>query len=56
MSQLSRFGVSLQHDLLEAFDKSIGGQGYQNRFEPAQRDGHNVPAEFIYIYRFRLQR
>jgi len=56
MSQLSRFGVSLQHDLLEAFDKSIGGQGYQNRFEAAQRDGQNVSAEFIYIYRFRLQR
>jgi TonB family protein len=28
----------------------------QSRFEPARRDGHNVPAEFIYIYRFRLQR
>ena len=28
----------------------------QSRFEPAQSDGHNVPAEFIYIYRFRLQR
>jgi len=28
----------------------------QSRFEPAQRDGHNVPAEFTYIYRFRLQR
>jgi CopG family transcriptional regulator, nickel-responsive regulator len=33
MSQLSRFGVSLDDDLLEAFDKSIGGQGYQNRSE-----------------------
>ena len=33
MSQLSRFGVSLEDDLLEAFDKSIGGQGYQNRSE-----------------------
>ena len=28
----------------------------QSRFEPAQRDGHNVPAKFTYIYRFRLQR
>jgi protein TonB len=28
----------------------------QSRFEPAQKDGQNVPAEFIYIYRFRLQR
>ncbi len=28
----------------------------QSRFEPAQKDGHNIPAEFTYIYRFRLQR
>jgi periplasmic protein TonB len=28
----------------------------QSRFEPAQRDGQNVAAEFTYIYRFRLQR
>ena len=28
----------------------------QSRFEPAQRDGQNIPAEFTYIYRFRLQR
>ena len=27
-----------------------------SRFEPAQRDGKNVPAEFTYIYRFRLQK
>lgn len=27
-----------------------------SRFEPGQRDGHPVPAEFTYIYRFRLQR
>lgn len=33
MHHLSRFGVSLEDDLLEAFDKSIGGQGYQNRSE-----------------------
>ena len=42
-----------------------GGSGFdeealkavkQARFEPAQKDGHNVPAEFTYIYRFRLQR
>ena len=26
------------------------------RFEPAQKDGQTVPAEFTYIYRFRLQR
>jgi CopG family nickel-responsive transcriptional regulator len=33
MHHLSRFGVSLEDDLLEAFDKSIGGQGYQTRSE-----------------------
>jgi len=33
MSGLSRFGVSLEEDLLQAFDLSIGGQGYQNRSE-----------------------
>lgn len=26
----------------------------QSRFEPAHKDGKNVPAEFTYIYRFRL--
>lgn len=31
--QLSRFGVSLEEDLLAAFDKSIAGMGYQNRSE-----------------------
>jgi metal-responsive CopG/Arc/MetJ family transcriptional regulator len=33
MSVLSRFGVSLEEGLLEAFDRSIGGLGYQNRSE-----------------------
>jgi len=33
MSGLSRFGVSLEEHLLQAFDLSIGGQGYQNRSE-----------------------
>ena len=33
MSGLSRFGVSLEEDLLQAFDLIIGGQGYQNRSE-----------------------
>ena len=33
LSGLSRFGVSLEEDLLQAFDLSIGGQGYQNRSE-----------------------
>ena len=33
MHHLSRFGVSLEDDLLQAFDRSIGGQSYQNRSE-----------------------
>jgi len=33
MHHLSRFGVSLEDDLLQAFARSIGGQGYQNRSE-----------------------
>ena len=33
MHHLSRFGVSLEEDLLAAFDVSIGGMGYQNRSE-----------------------
>ena len=33
MHHLSRFGVSLDEDLLAAFDLSIGGMGYQNRSE-----------------------
>jgi TonB family protein len=28
----------------------------QSRFEPAQKDGQNVPAVFTYVYRFRLQK
>ena len=38
------------------FDEEALKAVNQARFEPAQRDGHNVPAEFIYIYRFRIQR
>src|ERR1043165_6122633 len=33
MNHLSRFGVSLEEDLLAAFDLSIAGVGYQNRSE-----------------------
>jgi CopG family transcriptional regulator, nickel-responsive regulator len=33
MHHLSRFGVSLEEDLLLAFDQSIAGLGYQNRSE-----------------------
>jgi len=38
------------------FDEEALKAVKQSRFEPAQRDGQNVPAEFTYIYRFRLQR
>jgi protein TonB len=38
------------------FDEEALKAVKQSRFEPAQKDGHNVPAEFTYIYRFRLQR
>jgi TonB family protein len=38
------------------FDEEALKAVRQSRFEPAQRDGHNVLAEFTYIYRFRLQR
>lgn len=33
MSDIERIGVSLESDLLEAFDKSISGKGYKNRSE-----------------------
>jgi len=38
------------------FDEEALKAVKQSRFEPAQRNGHSVPAEFIYIYRFRLYR
>jgi TonB family protein len=38
------------------FDEEALKAVKQSRFEPAQKDGKNVPAEFIYIYRFRLQK
>ena len=38
------------------FDEEALKAVKQSRFEPAQRDGQNVPAEFTYVYRFRLQR
>jgi TonB family protein len=38
------------------FDEEALNAVKQSRFEPAQKDGQNVPAEFTYIYRFRLQR
>jgi protein TonB len=38
------------------FDEEALKAVKQSRFEPAQKDGMNVPAEFTYIYRFRLAR
>jgi TonB family protein len=38
------------------FDEEALKAVKQSRFEPAQRDGQNIPAEFTFIYRFRLQR
>ena len=38
------------------FDEEALKAVKHSRFEPAQRDGRNVPAEFTYIYRFRLQK
>jgi TonB family protein len=38
------------------FDEEALKAVRQSRFEPAQRDGQSVAAEFTYIYRFRLQR
>jgi TonB family protein len=38
------------------FDEEAVKAVNQSRFEPAQRDGQHVPADFTYVYRFRLQR
>jgi protein TonB len=38
------------------FDEEAVKAVTQSRFEPAQRDGQNIAAEFSYIYRFRLRR
>ena len=39
-----------------AFDEEALKAVRQSRFEPAQKEGQNVAAEFNYVYRFRLQR
>jgi protein TonB len=38
------------------FDEEALKAVKQSRFEPAQKEGRNVPAEFTYIYRFRLRK
>ena len=57
--------VDPQGSVTKAEVVKSGGAGFddealkavkQSRFEAAQRDGQSVPAEFTYIYRFRLQR
>ena len=60
-----RIEVDPQGNVIKAEIVKSGGGGFddealkavkQSRFEPAQRDGQNVPAEFTYIFRFRLRR
>jgi TonB family protein len=60
-----RIEVDSQGNVTKAEIFKSGGAGFddealkavkQSRFEPAQKDGQNIPAEFTYIYRFRLQR
>jgi periplasmic protein TonB len=60
-----RIEIDTEGKVMKAEITKSGGPGFdeealnavkQSRFEPAQKDGKNVPAEFTYIYRFRLQR
>ena len=60
-----RIEVDTKGQVTKAEITKSGGTGFdeealravkQSRFEPAQKDGKNIPAEFTYIYRFRLQR
>jgi protein TonB len=60
-----RIEVDTEGKVTKAEIIKSGGMGFddealkavkQSRFEPAQKEGKNVPAEFTYIYRFRLQK
>jgi protein TonB len=60
-----RIEVDIEGKVTKAEIIKSGGAGFddealkavkQSRFEPAQRDGRNVAAEFTYVYRFRLRR
>jgi len=60
-----RIEIDPQGTVIQAEIIKSGGAGFddealkavkQSRFEPAQRDGQTVPAEFTFVYRFRLQR
>lgn len=57
--------VDAQGNVTKVAITKSGGAGFddealkavkQSRFEPAQRDGENIAAEFTYVYRFRLRR
>ena len=58
-----RIEIDPQGSVIRAEIIKSGGSGFdeealkavkQSRFEPAQREGQNVPAEFTFVYRFRL--
>jgi protein TonB len=60
-----RIEVNVQGEVTKAEIVKSGGAGFdeealkavkQSRFEPAERAGEAVAAEFTYIYRFRLQK
>jgi protein TonB len=60
-----RIEVDTEGNVTAAEITKSGGAGFdeealkavkQSRFEPAQKDGRRVPAEFNYVYRFRLRR
>jgi periplasmic protein TonB len=60
-----RIEIDTEGKVMKAEITKSGGAGFdeealkavkQSRFEPAQKDGRNIPAEFTYIYRFRLQK
>ena len=60
-----RIEVDAQGRVTKAEITRSGGAGFdeealravtQSRFEPAQREGQGIAAEFTYIYRFRLHR
>ena len=60
-----RIEVDTEGKVTKAEITKSGGAGFddealkavrQSRFEPAQKDGKNIPSEFTYVYRFRLQR
>lgn len=60
-----RIEVDTEGKVTKAEITQSGGAGFdeealkavkQSRFEPAQKNGQHVPAEFTYIYRFRLRR